>query len=74
MSLALKCFFSTSTQMSDRDKDWVPVAAGIVLGLGVLALLYKYWGGSRSYKKGVNQQMGYPFQCKCESKSKCPHR
>lgn len=53
------------------NNDWVPVAAGLAIGVGVLALLYKLLsGGCRPPVKTCNQQMGIPFKCTCSKKAK----
>lgn len=53
--------------MSNRDdSNWVPLAAGIVVGVGVLSLLYKmfYTGPQR---KIYNQQINVPYVCTCKN-------
>lgn len=53
--------------MSSRD-DWVPLVAGVVVGAGLLAVLYKlfFTGPQPSYAKGCNQNFGASkYVCTC---------
>lgn len=60
--------------MSNRDrggdKDWVPIVAGVALGIGVLALLYKLMsGGGHCGQSGpdkVCKQTQRPYKCTCD--------
>lgn len=49
--------------MSSRS-DWIPIAAGVIVGAGLLALLYRYFSGTPvTYAKFTNQNIGAAKYC-----------
>lgn len=59
--------------MSDRnDQNWVPIAAGLLVSAGILAVIYKmfYTGCRGTLKNTLNQQTSIPFKCTCKKSGK----
>lgn len=56
--------------MGDRDdNNLLPIVAGVVVGAGILTLLYKMFFSKPSTKSESvrhNQQISAPYECTCE--------
>lgn len=60
--------------MGDRENNWVPIVAGVVVGAGILTLLYKMFFSQKTEQPQPvmvkimrpNQQMNAPYKCTCE--------
>lgn len=53
--------------MGDRDNNnLIPFVAGVVVGAGILTLLYKFFLSSKPKKPlRLNQQINAPAKCTC---------